>query len=57
MDGENWTCTTETVSVQDGAGGNGGFLYFFDGSGLKYNVYGNIKGSGNGSFIGHSICN
>ena len=36
VDGENWTCTTETVSVQDGAGGNGGFPLFSPNSNVIY---------------------
>jgi len=35
-DGVEWECTTETVSIQDGAGGNGGFPLFSPNSNVIY---------------------
>ena len=36
VDGEIWTCTTETVSIQEGAGGNEGFSLFSPNSNVIY---------------------
>jgi thiol-activated cytolysin len=35
-DGATWECTTETVSIQNGAGGNGGFPLFSPNSNVIY---------------------
>lgn len=35
-DGVKWTCTTESVSIQEGAGGNGGYPLFSPNSGVIY---------------------
>jgi len=35
-DGATWECTTETVNIQDGAGGNGGFPLFSPNSNVIY---------------------